>query len=98
MLTVRGRRFAVLWMAAIHSEVLMCVRGFDVQVSANLAIHQVTFVSRKVTSSADDEAVNLMVTVDVFYENSQRRCFQLVLLPSTKRIFLATPKCSSAAR
>ena len=51
----------MLWMAAIHSEVLMCVRGLDVQVSADLAVHQVDSHVEEVTSSADHEAVNLMV-------------------------------------
>ena len=40
-MTIGDRGFAMLWMDAIHSEVLMCVRGLDVQVSADLAVHQV---------------------------------------------------------
>ena len=31
----------MLWVAAIHLEVLMCVSGLDVQVSADLAVPQV---------------------------------------------------------
>ena len=31
----------MLWMAGIHSEVLMCVRGLDVQVHADLSVCQV---------------------------------------------------------
>ena len=30
-----------MWVATVHSEVLVRVRGFDVQVSTNLAIFQV---------------------------------------------------------
>ena len=40
-MTVRDRDFAMLWMAAIHSEVLMCVGGLDVQVCADLSVRQV---------------------------------------------------------
>ena len=40
-LTVRDREFAMLWMAAIHLEVLMCVCELDVQVRADLSIRQV---------------------------------------------------------
>ena len=39
-LAVRNRDFAMMWVAAIHPEILMCVRGFDVQVSAYQAIPQ----------------------------------------------------------
>ena len=31
----------MLWVEAIHSEVLMCVCGLDMQVSADLAVRQV---------------------------------------------------------
>ena len=51
----------MLWTAAIHLEVLMCVRGLDVQVSAHLALPQVDPRVEEVTSSANHEAVNLMV-------------------------------------
>ena len=39
-LAVRNRDFAMMWVAAIHPEILMCVRGFDVQVSAYQTIPQ----------------------------------------------------------
>ena len=40
-LTVKNRGFAMLWEAAFHLEVLVCVSGLDVQVSAYLAVPQV---------------------------------------------------------
>ena len=41
-LTIRDRGFAILWVATIHSEVLVqCVRGLDIQISADLAVPQV---------------------------------------------------------
>ena len=40
-LTIGDRGFAMLWMATIHSEVLVSVRGLDMQVSADLAVPQV---------------------------------------------------------
>ena len=40
-LTRRDRGFAMLWMSALHSKVLMCVCELDAQVSANLAVPQV---------------------------------------------------------
>ena len=54
----------MMWVATIHSEVLMCICGLDMHVSANRAVPQVDPVLRKVTSSADHEAVNLMVDGD----------------------------------
>ena len=60
-MTIRDQGFAMLWTAAIHLEVLMCVRGLDVQVSAHLAVPQVDPRVDEVTSSANHEAVNLMV-------------------------------------
>ena len=40
-LTIMDRGFAMLWVATMHSEVLVCGRGLDMQVSADLAIPQV---------------------------------------------------------
>ena len=42
-LAVQNRDFAMMWVAAIHPEILMCVHGFDVQVSAYQAVPQVHF-------------------------------------------------------
>ena len=39
-LTIWNRDFAKMWVATIHPEVLMCVRGLDMQVSAYQAIPQ----------------------------------------------------------
>ena len=62
----------MLWMAAIHLEVLMCVRWLHVQVSPNLAVYQVEprveegyFFGSPRSCKFDGG----MVTVDVFYEN-----------------------------
>ena len=40
-LTIRDQGFEMLWVATIHLEVLMCFRGFDMQISADLAVPQV---------------------------------------------------------
>ena len=40
-LTIGIRGFAMLWVATIHSEVLVSVRVLDMQVSADLAVLQV---------------------------------------------------------
>ena len=40
-LTIGDRGFAMLWVATIHSEVLVSVRGLAMQVSADLAVPQV---------------------------------------------------------
>ena len=40
-LTIRDRSLAMLWVATIHSEVLVCVRGLDMHDSADLAVNQV---------------------------------------------------------
>ena len=40
-MAIRNQDFAVMWVAAIHPEILMCVRGFDVQVGAYQSIPQV---------------------------------------------------------
>ena len=58
----------MLWMAAVHSKVLMCVRGLDMQVSANLAVLQVDYSDKEDHFLADHEAVNV---VDVFYDDSK---------------------------
>ena len=39
-LAVRDRDFAMVWVAAVYWEVLVCVCGLDMQVSTNLAIFQ----------------------------------------------------------
>ena len=63
----------MVWVATVHSEVLVRVRGFDVQVSTNLAIFQVDprieegdFFCRPRSCKFDGR----MVTVKVFYEDS----------------------------
>ena len=33
----------MMWMATIHTEILVCVRGLDVQVGAYQAVPQVDF-------------------------------------------------------
>ena len=40
-LTIQNRGFAMMWVATIHTEVLMCVRGLDMQVGAYQAVPQV---------------------------------------------------------
>ena len=40
-LTIRNRDFAMMWVATIKREVLMCVHGLDMQVGAYQAIPQV---------------------------------------------------------
>ena len=39
-MTIQNRDFAMMCVATIHLEVLMCVRGLDMQVSAYQAIPQ----------------------------------------------------------
>ena len=40
-LTIWDRDFTMMWVATIHPEVLMCVRGLDMQVGAYQAVPQV---------------------------------------------------------
>ena len=42
-LTIRTRDFAMMWVAVIHLEILMCVGGFDMQFGAYQAVPQVDF-------------------------------------------------------
>ena len=42
-LTIRNRDLAMMWVAAIHPEILTCVCGIDVQVGAYQAVPQVDF-------------------------------------------------------
>ena len=72
-LTVRNRDFAMMWVATIHPEVLMCVCGLDMQVSAYQAIAQVDFciVEGHFISRPQSCAFNGgVVTVEIFYEDS----------------------------
>ena len=62
-----------MWVATIHPEVLMCVRGLDIQVSAYQAIPQADsrikeghFISRPRIC----EFNGVVVTVEIFYEDS----------------------------
>ena len=72
-LDIRDQEFAKVWVAGVHSEVLVCVGGLDVQVRTYLAIFQVdhhivesSFFCRPRSCEFDGQ----MVMVDVFNEDS----------------------------
>ena len=76
-LTIRDRGFAMSWMEAIYSEVLMCVRGIDVQVSAGLAISQVDprvveghFFGWPLCCKFDGGMVTVDVSVKILWDGS----------------------------
>ena len=42
-LTIRNLDFAMMWVATVHPEVLMCVHGLNMQVSAYVRAWIITF-------------------------------------------------------
>ena len=72
-LAIRVWYFAMVWVAAIHSEVLVHVRGLDMQVNTNLAVFQGDPRIKEGTFFCwpqSDKFDGWMVTVEVFNENS----------------------------
>ena len=60
-LAIMNQGFIIMWMATIHSEILVCVVGLTCRsVPIKPSLRQ-TLVSRKVTYAAHQNAVNLMV-------------------------------------
>ena len=62
----------MMWVATIHPEVLMCVHGLDMQVSAYQAIPQTDWCRGKSLHqpTTSREFNGEVVTVEIFYEDS----------------------------
>ena len=74
-LTIRNRDFAVMRVASIHPELLMCVRGLDMQVSAYQAILQAdSYRGRSLHRPTKKLWIynSVVVTIEIFYGDSYR--------------------------
>ena len=72
-LTIRNRDFAMMWVATIHPEVWMCVRGLDIQVITYQAIPKKHFRVQKghfIGQPWSCQFNGRVVTVEIFYEDS----------------------------
>ena len=81
----KNQGFAMVWIATIHSELMVCVCGLDVQVSTNKPSLVQTLVLREVTSSANQDAVNFMVAT---HKWKSIQCMQILSIPNDCSAYL----------